>query len=253
MRKLVKTAVRRVGYDLRRRGALGRTFGDALLHLRRLGFRPATIVDVGVADGTPDLYSVYPDCRYFLIEPLAEYEPRLRELSRRLNANIVLAAAGPQPGRTTLYVHGPGSSVFHEPDSPFANVPRREVPVITLDTVCAQYGAKAPFLIKVDVQGGELQVLAGAKRILQDTEAVVLETSLFEAAEGWPTLLDVLNWMNAEGFSAYDVCGGNPRPYDGALAQLDIVFVKTYGQFRAHPGYFSVQSGQGSHGPDSVA
>ena len=36
-----------------------------------------------------------------------------------------------------------------------------------------------PYLLKIDVQGAELDVLEGAQNLLKDTEAVVLEVSMF--------------------------------------------------------------------------
>jgi hypothetical protein len=38
--------------------------------------------------------------------------------------------------------------------------------------------------------------------------------------------------MKDRGFVAYDLFGAHTRPLDGALAQVDIVFVKERGRFR---------------------
>src|SRR5580658_5002833 len=52
----------------------------ALEHVRRLGFRPHTVIDAGVADGTPELYKTFPEAHYILIEPLAEFVPAFRRI-----------------------------------------------------------------------------------------------------------------------------------------------------------------------------
>jgi FkbM family methyltransferase len=53
----------------------------------------------------------------------------------------------------------------------------RDVPVVTIDGVCAEKRLAEPYLIKVDMQAHKLQVLAGGERTLRETEAVILEVS----------------------------------------------------------------------------
>ena len=52
--------------------------------LKDNGFNPYTIIDVGVAKGTPDLYDVFPDSFFYLIEPLKEFESDLIKILRTL-------------------------------------------------------------------------------------------------------------------------------------------------------------------------
>jgi hypothetical protein len=87
-------------------------------------------------------------------------------------------------------------------------------------------------LIKVDVQGAELQVLAGASRTLRQTEAVIMEVSLFETIIGAPQFGDVVSRMKQLDFVVYDAYGFYYRPLDNALIQVDIVFVREHGPFR---------------------
>ena len=62
-------------------------------YIRRLGFRPQTIIDVGVAHGTPQLYAAFPDAQLILVEPLSEYfEGIARLLDRRRGVHIPAAA-----------------------------------------------------------------------------------------------------------------------------------------------------------------
>ena len=43
--------------------------------------------------------------------------------------------------------------------------------------------------------------------------------------------------MKDRSFVVYDIIGCNYRPYDGALAQVDLVFVKEDGRFRKYHYY----------------
>ena len=206
----------------------------ALHQLSTLGFHPRTVIDVGVATQTEELYQAFKDADILLIEPLAEFEPFLRDLCLSYNAQYVLAAAGETPGSAILNVHPDkfGSSFFKEVEGPGVDGVPREVPVVTIDDLCAKRNLVGPYLIKVDVQGAELQVLGGASRTLQKTEAVILEVTLFGTMIGGPQLYDVVSRMNELGFVVYDVYGFLYRPLDNALCQVDMVFVREHGFFR---------------------
>jgi FkbM family methyltransferase len=225
LRQVVRGGLHRVGYDIRRRGALGRTMADALAQLRARGFEPRTVIDVGIGNGTPDLYAAFPTARYLLIEPLPAFEPVLQRLGSQLDAVLIKAIAGREPGEAVLSVEGEGSTVFG------VSANALQVPVVTLDGLCEKHHLSGPFLLKADVQGGELDVLAGANQTLFATEAAVLEVSFFSPRPGWPQFLEILNTMAERGFAPYDIFGG-ARRRDGALSHMDVVFVKEAGQFR---------------------
>jgi hypothetical protein len=61
-------------------------------HLKNVGFQPETIIDVGVARGTIDIYDAYPDAYYVLIEPVEEFKPDLVDLLKRLKGEYHLCA-----------------------------------------------------------------------------------------------------------------------------------------------------------------
>jgi hypothetical protein len=61
---------------------------------------------------------------------------------------------------------------------------------------------------------------------------VILEVTLFGTMIGGPQLADVVAYMKDRGFVVYDAWGFLYRPYDEALAQLDMAFVRQDGVFR---------------------
>jgi FkbM family methyltransferase len=212
--------------------------GEALAHLRARGLEPATVIDVGVGYGTIPLYEAFPSARLVLIEPLAEFGAALDGLARTYGAELVKAAAGAAPGTATMHVspYLEGSSLLVE-NVDIGGMSAREVPMVTIDATCERSGLRGPFLLKVDVQGGELEVLDGTAATLLATEAVILEVSLFRFMEGGPDLADVVAYMKARGFVAYDIWGGHLRPLDRSLAQVDMVFVREGGRFRRSHTY----------------
>ena len=231
----------RRGVELRRRGSgVRRTAEEVLEHAVALGFRPGTVIDVGVAYGTPELYAAFPDARKLLIEPLAEYEEALELIARRHGAEYVLAAAGPEPGTVTINVHRApalSSTVGAWRGGDERDSERREVTVVRVDDVVAERALPGPYLVKVDVEGGELRVLDGAPRVLEQAELVLLEVSLFELVPGSPLLHDVVAYMHERGFVVYELYGGHVRPLDGALAMINLAFVRDAGPFRREQTY----------------
>jgi len=213
---------------------------DSLNHVSNLGFKPMTVIDVGVAYGTPELYETFPNAKHILVEPLIEFKQYLEKITQKYDGEYVIAAASDKPGKIIINVQKndlQSSAIFKEMDARHSESARginREVTAITLDNLRSELNLKDPFLVKVDVQGAELKVLDGASKILEDTELVILEVQLFQFLEGCPQFYDTITYMKNHGFVVYDIFGGYERPIDGALAAVDIAFVKENGRFRRH-------------------
>ena len=58
-----------------------------------------------------------------------------------------------------------------------------------------EYQLAGDVLLKIDVQGAELDVLSGAERVLQNCEAVILEVSFFEFQKGIPQFYNIIDYM----------------------------------------------------------
>lgn len=230
-----------LGYELRPRGGRGSLAG-VLRHAGGVGLVPATVIDVGAAYGdfTRTCSTVFRQARFLMIEPLDEYGPHLAEICRTVpNATIAAVAATSEAGERTINVHPDlvGSSFYRENEDSDVNGAPRQVRAETLDGLAEDTGAQPPFLVKIDVQGAELDVLEGAGSVLAESQFVVLEVSFFRFFEGAPLFHDVVSYMNSKGFVVYEVFGMSYRPLDGALAQADVVFIPEGGAFRAHHHY----------------
>lgn len=228
-------------------GGAGRmSVTGALTVIRDAGFSPATVLDVGAAHGgwSVECHSVFPGARYVLFEPLEEYYGGEHSQRDRLPDPVeVHAAAAAAPGKLTINVHHDlvGSSLLHEREGAAVDGTPREVPVVTVDDVVAEHGAPGPYLLKADVQGAELEVLAGAQRVLAETEVVILEVSLFGFFVDGPQFTDVVGHMDSMGFAPYDLYGALYRPLDGALAQVDVVFARRDGVLRSRHEYATAE------------
>ena len=219
------------------------SMAEVLQHAKQVGFCPGTVIDVGAAFGsfTRECHAVFPDAYYLLIEPLEEYRPLLNRLTRAITkVHYCIAAAADRPGTMELNVHPDlvGSSLYREVESATdVNGIPRTVSLVTLDSMVHERGAIGPYLIKLDVQGAELDVLRGAEQVLADSDFVVLEVSFFKFFHGGPECADIFAYMRGRGFVPYDIVGLQYRPLDQALSQADVAFVKEDGLFRRHHDY----------------
>ena len=186
--------------------------------------------------------TVFPEAQIVAVEALRAYAPVLEPvLKENGRGRIVWAAAGREDGSVTFNVHKDlvGSSLYKEAEGPSVDGEGQTVPMRTLDTIAAQEKLAGPYLVKIDVQGAELDVLRGAASVLAQTEYLILEVSLFETLLGGPQMADVIAFLQEQGFAAYDVFGANYRPLDGALAQIDMAFVPSAGFLRRDHRYAS--------------
>lgn len=223
--------------------AFHRPFADMrpfLEFVRGLGFDPGYVVDVGANRGrwTEMAREVFPRAEFLLVEPQPEMRAALDELCRRLpGVRWVECAAGAREETRiqTIWADLEGSSFLPHPQADrMASGEQRPAPVRRLDDLLAGDGGRVPDLVKLDVQGFELEVLAGCPSIFGRTELFVLETSLYAFLPDLPILREVVEFMSARGYELYDIAGYIRRPIDGALGQLDVAFARRRGFLRQH-------------------
>lgn len=205
-----------------------RTF-DRLSAMRQLDFLPQTVADIGASDGswTHSCLNIFPNAKYFCVEPLSENEPHLQHVvSQHPQVSYWIGGLGATPTTLVMNVQSNGSSFLNAPNGvPFGI--QREIPVETLDNLIADGLCSSPEFIKIDVQGFELEVLKGATEALKTAQVVLLEASFIKFQESMPIFHEVIATMLNYGFVVYDIVSMLPRPYDNALAQCDIVFTRT--------------------------
>jgi FkbM family methyltransferase len=184
-----------------------------------------------------ECYDCFPEAFFTLIEPQPEMTPHLELFQRRaIRSRVVAAGAGPQRGELvqTIWEDLKGSS-FLPPSDPASlrSGRQRKVPIVTIDSLFADSTVPRPDLVKLDIQGFELEALKGAGTLFGHTELFILEVSLFRFMPGQPMLSEVVRFMEERGYQAYDFPGSLRRPKDGALGQIDIAFARDGGLLRA--------------------
>ena len=74
MKKILKKLINLFGYEINKSRGQRINMRQSLLHLKENGYKPKLIVDVGVADGTPEIYEIFPESKFLLVEPLDYFQ-----------------------------------------------------------------------------------------------------------------------------------------------------------------------------------
>jgi FkbM family methyltransferase len=199
--------------------------------LRRPGFTPQTVIDVGAAVGTPELYEAFPEAHLVLIEPLHECRDELERMLSTRRGERFEVAVGSDEGIATLHVdpEAPWVSSILRPTRPHdGSAPvDRAVPITTLDRLVEEHAWTGPFGLKLDAEGFELEILKGATRLLADTQFVIAEVSVVARFEGGYTFAEFVALMDKRGFALCDVLDGWKARPAGSVIFLDALFRRT--------------------------
>lgn len=199
--------------------------GAALARMQALGISPKTVFDVGASDGqwTAEARKVFPHARYVLVEAQPHHKPALeRYVKANPNTEFVMAAAGDHEGEVSFLVTPDpyGGRATNDATEGEAIT----VPCVTLDSLATKLSCEPPFLIKMDTHGFEAPILEGAKTLLPETCAVIVEAYNFQIAKESLRFHEMCAYMEARGFRCLDVFDAMHREKDGALWQFDMVF-----------------------------
>lgn len=160
-----------------------------LFVLRSLVGPGGTVIDVGAAGGAHTFVAadlVGPTGRVLAVEARAGSARLLRGWRRILGADqvtIVHGAVGRDTGELTLRVplvptrtHADPGREGGDDGTLLARLPARTrtVGMTTLDHLVATHGLDAVDVVKVDVEGGEPDVLAGATRLLDEQRPTLI-------------------------------------------------------------------------------
>jgi len=212
----------------------------ALERLKRNGFVPESVFDVGAYQGdfAAICLRLWPKTNVTCFEVLPTPSTRiLRMADSHQNVKLIPCLLGSEIRRNVqLNLAETASSVLAEkahPQSASANFPMRTID----DVVENDLQGRAPGLLKMDVQGYELEVLKGATESLKSIQVILAEVNLLDIYDGVPLLAELISWLQPRGWVAYDICGLIRRPLDRALWQADMIFIPESSRLRENKNY----------------
>jgi FkbM family methyltransferase len=198
-----------------------------LSHRKRLGYLQASGVkvrralDLGAFEGkwTTLLREIYPSAQVVMVDANTDKEPLLRAIG-----DCRIAVLGDSDGKEVDYYKcqdgdaGSGNGIYRENTTfSFASEKRKCVTLTTL------LGSDEGFdLIKMDVQGAELDVIRGGLPIVRNSRYLLLELQTHNYNLGAPHFEEVVAFLLGEGFAVVDIVD---LMYSGdKLIQVDVLF-----------------------------
>jgi len=206
-------------------------------HRNVFNYKFSTIVDIGANKGQFSLASRFylPSAFIYAFEPLGNAASVYKRLFVD-DPKVVLFDNAIGPANETAEMHISGrddsSSLLPITDLQSDVFPGTEevstvsISVATLDSHLSSNRIISPSLLKLDVQGFELEALRGCESLLSNFDVVYCECSFVELYSGQKFASDIIRWLDARGFR---LVGFYNPSFDsaGQAIQADFLFEKS--------------------------
>jgi len=187
---------------------------------KKLGYFPNSVLDIGAYEGTwtSMIREIYPTATNTMIEANKEKKEILEKLG---NTHIVVL--GETEGKEIDYFKckngiPTGNGIYKE-NTEYKFEPEKRI-CTTLDML---FDEQDRFdLIKMDVQGAELDIIKGGLRTIRKAECLLLELQMKEYNIGAPMAQDVICYLAQRGFEFIDIF--DLMYVDNQLIQIDAFF-----------------------------
>lgn len=171
-------------------------------YLKTLDIEPKVIYDIGacVLHWTRKAKETWPAAEFYLLDAAQSVQPFLA----KSNSEWAISVLSDTDGKVLDFyedVNNPGGNSYYlETTGAFTDQHKTRRITSTLDTLVKQNNWKTPDLMKVDVQGAEMDVLNGAKETIKQCNDIILECQHTDYNEGAPKIDQMIEYMNLIGF-----------------------------------------------------
>lgn len=232
IKRLVKSTLRNVRGSHFRAGTGFRSdnLNPFLSLLKQLHFSPTHIIDVGANRGawTRTAVQFFPGAHYTLIEPQAHLKAHIQDLlDGGYEIDWISAGVADRAASLAFTIASrDDSSTFalRKAQAEATGARQVEVEVKTLDQIASSSSAGMPEMVKIDAEGWDLKVLAGASDLLGKTEVFLVEAAICAPLEN--SVAEVMRFMNNAGYQLIDITDLNRSPKYGVMWLCEMAFLR---------------------------
>lgn len=195
----------------------------------------ATIIDCGANVGqfARAVSTAYPRSKVISFEPLPDVATQLKKnLGDVPNHEVIQNALGSSSGSVDMRRasnNGQSSSIL-----PFigdsngllkgvSELGMVQVPLTSLDATLTGSELEGPILLKLDLQGYELEALRGAAKLLKHCDFVLVESALQKSYVGEPYFHELIEYLGTQRFFFTSILNVEENE-NGQYAQVDALF-----------------------------
>lgn len=202
--------------------------------MKKASIEPKVIYDIGscVLHWTSEAKQVWPQAKYFGFEAMQEVKS-LYDTTKVFEDYHLGVLSDVDGKEVTFYQnteHPGGNSYYKEneevnPEAPlFFNDSHATKRITrTLDSIVEEKNLPYPDLIKIDVQGAELDIFKGAQKTLEHCNYILAELQSVEYNKGAPHKDEIITYLETKGFKLVKQITPNPK-YDGDYFFVKMIF-----------------------------
>jgi FkbM family methyltransferase len=190
-----------------------------LASLKESGFEPNVIYDVGacVLVWTQAAKELWPNAKYYVFDAFDKAE----FLYKQWNLKYHIGVLSDKDDRDVEFYQNDlwpnGNSYYRESGCEYSDNMIKKYKTVRMDTIVQKQKWPKPDLVKIDVQGSELDVVRGAFKTLSETSHLIVEMQHEECNIGAHTVMDTLPQIEQIGFKciAPKFCNNGPAAFYG--------------------------------------
>ena len=199
-----------------------------------VGLELDTVIDIGSNKGQFILLveKMFNNVKILSFEPIKEvYLKQKKFFSKNKNIDIFNFGLGAKKKDVILNISkkNDSSSILkikypNQLSKKFEIIENRKISIKTLDEILSTFNLKKNILIKLDVQGYELEVLRGANEILSRIKYIIIEIAENQFYKDQETNNSIINYLNQKNFEILKSCN-HFKIEEINYSQKDFLFV----------------------------
>jgi FkbM family methyltransferase len=171
-------------------------------YLRTMEVSPKVVYDIGacVLHWTNKAKEIWPTAQYYLFDANDQVEPVMKASGHPYWLDVLTDQDGKELKFYKKTDNLGGNSYYKENTDAYSDTDGVTMTGWTLDGIVDKNNWPTPELIKIDVQGAEIDILKGATKCLTTCNDIIIEAQHVNYNDGAPSDVEVFKFMDSIGY-----------------------------------------------------